>query len=79
MEAIPNHSYLSTGFIHEVSVFFWQGSAMMVGPMMGGMAPVGLAMAPQQQAVPGGGGGMMAMPNVYGVPNMYNMQTVSPL
>lgn len=53
-----------------------QGSTMMVGPMMGGMGPVGMAMAPPQQAVQGGGGGMMAMPNLYGVPNMYNMQTV---
>lgn len=50
---------------------------MMIGPVMGGMAPVGMAMPPQA-GLPGtnAGGPMMAMPNMFGVPNMYSMQTV---
>lgn len=50
---------------------------MMIGPVMGGMGPVGMAMPPQT-GLPGtnAGGPMMAMPNMFGVPNMYSMQTV---
>lgn len=47
---------------------------MMIGPVMGGMGPVGMAMPPQTGS--NAGGPMMAMPNMFGVPNMYSMQTV---
>lgn len=51
---------------------------MMIGPVMGGMTPFSMAMHPQS-GLPGisPGGPVMAMPSMFGVPNMYSMPTVS--
>lgn len=51
---------------------------MMIGPVMGGMTPISMAMPPQS-GLPGisHGGPVMAMPSMFGVPNMYNMHAVS--